>query len=328
MDFRLTPLPALLFATLALPGSGLQAQEPAAPTAHHPSQAAPEAPSLAVLDEEHVWMHEGLLLAADGIGIEPGELFAALMHDLSIAEVARAHGVLPLDLYAVAVSMEESAILEEVIDEEIAPEDAAEWRDSAAEDVAWMLYEKDPFGLADIAWVLDGASEAFDLDMLALVGRLEDGVSLFDLALEFEIAPSAVSEAAQAFLEMEIETQLLLDEIDPEEADEWKTWNLEWLPDLIHDDTLFETLDQEAWMEEIVALMAGMLAIDPVDVWGHLEDGTSIHDMFEAYEVDFGQAAADFELEAAVVRAMITELEAWLYDEETEDASAEGRADF
>jgi hypothetical protein len=34
--------------------------------------------------------------------------------------------------------------------------------------------------------------------------------------------------------------------------------------------------------------------------------------------VDFGQAASDFELEPTVVREMITELEAWLYQAEAE----------
>ena len=42
--------------------------------------------------EEQEWMLEGVFLAADAIGIEAGQLFSALAHGVSIAEVARAHG--------------------------------------------------------------------------------------------------------------------------------------------------------------------------------------------------------------------------------------------
>jgi hypothetical protein len=43
--------------------------------------------------------------------------------------------------------------------------------------------------------------------------------------------------------------------------------------------------------------------------------------------VDFGQAASDFELEPTVVREMITELEAWLYQDEAEAEFTDDRAD-
>lgn len=271
-------------------------------------------------DEELEWMLEQLFLASEQLYVDEATLFSALAHGLSIADVALAEDALPLDLLDTAVSLEESEILDLLLEGEISKEEAAEWREFALEEATWMLFEEDPFGLHDIVFLLDGASWALDLEMIELVAWMSDGVSLHAIALEMETDPQDLAELAMEALADEIDTLLLLDELDEEEAEEWMAWTEEMLPELLKDAALLASLAEEAWAEEVIAMVAEAMDVEEDQIWEQVMEGASLTDIVAAAEIDWTALAEDWDVEVEDLHAEIADLDVWLsedsYDEE------------
>ena len=299
----------------------LQAQEPSTTTTSSPTGLAPTIPSVEGWDgdedEEIEWMIDGLFLTAETIGIHEDELFSALAHGLSMADVAIAHGVAPIEILDIALSFEESFILDELIEKEISLEEAEEWREEAAFDSAWLLNEEDPFGLEDIAWVLDGAAYACDLSMLELCAWMCDGVSIEDIAKELEVDLEDVTEFSLESLDETIEVLLLLEEIDEDEAEEWFDWSEEMLEELLADEALFENLADEIWADEMVALLAEIMELGEDDLWDLIEDGEDLQGLLDSHQV---------KIEDAELQAEVNEFLQWWNEDDFEDDA--GNEDF
>ncbi|MDA1114456.1 MAG: hypothetical protein O3A95_09185 [Planctomycetota bacterium] len=289
MKNPLNLLLSLLLGLTLLPATALQAQETSGPTSTAPPTLAPQITASELNDgedeDEIEWMLDGLFLTADTIGMEEADLFSALAHGLSMADVARAHGLNPIEILDIALSFEESDILAELLEEEINLEDAEDWRDEAAESSAWLIYSEDPFGLEDIVWVLDGAADACDLSMMELAEWMSDGSSIEDIAKEMEVKLDDVTAYSMEYLEESIEVLLLLEEIDQEEADEWLEWSEEILEELLTDENLFETLAEETWADEIVETLAELMALDSEELWDMLAEGEDLQDLLDSHKV-------------------------------------------
>lgn len=315
------PLLSLLLGLPLLSTSPLQAQQSSAPVDSSPASLATTTPIPGNWggeeDEEMEWLLDSLFLTAETIGMEEDDLFSALAHGLSMADVALAHGVNPLDILDIALSLEESEILEELIEEEIDLSNAEEWRDSLTADSAWLLYENDPFGLEDIAWVLDGTADACDLSMMELAGWIYDGVSIEDIAMEMEVELDEVIEFSVEYLEDSIEISLLLEEVNDEEAEEWLNWSKESLEDILTDEDLFETLAYEIWTDEMVAILADLMQLEEEELWNRIEEGEELQGLFESHKVEID----DEELEAE-----IHDFLSWWDEDDFEDG--DDHADF
>lgn len=314
---------SLLGLLLATPR--LSAQE-TGPT--QPDQADPAVLLEEEMDDEIDWMIDQLFLAAEQLEADEATLFSALAHGLSIADVALAEGALPLELLDTAVALEESEILAMLLEGEIDKEEAAEWREYALEDATWMLFEEDPFGLNDIVFLLDGASWAMDLELIELVEWMSEGVSLHAIALEMETDPQEVAEFAIEALSDEIDTYLLLGEIDEEEAKEWFAWSEEMLPELIEDADLLEALAEEAWVDEVVAMVAELVEAEEDAVWDRIMEGEALADILKQAEVDLAEVAEEMGLEAEELHEEIAEVEAWLSEDEFAFEDDDAQAEF
>lgn len=269
-------------------------------------------------DDEIDWMIEQLYFASGHLAMDEAAMFSALAHGLSIADLATAAGAIPLDLLDAAVALEESEILDLLLEGEITKEEAAEWRDYAFEDTAWMLFEEDPFGLNDIVFLLDGASWALDLEIMELVEWMSEGTSISAIALQMETDPMDVEAYALEALSIEIDTLLLLGELEQEDAEEWMAWSEEMLPELLEDDALLEVLAEEAWADEIVSLVAELVETEEDALWDQIMEGATLTDLVAAAEVDLAAIAEEWDLEVEELRAEIAEVDAWLFEEEME----------
>lgn len=280
---------SLTLGLFLLPATTLQAQEVPANPGASPAALPEESPSSTSIsgeDQEEIeWMLDGLFLTAETIGMDESDLFSALAHGLSMADVARAHGLNPIEILDIALSFEESDILAELLDDEINRDDAEEWREAAAEDSAWLIYSKDPFGLEDIAWVLDGASDACDLSMMELAERMAEGISIKTIAKELEVELEVVTEYSLEYLDETIDIMLLLEEIEEDEADEWFAWSEEILQDLLNDEDLFETLAEEIWADDMVEILAELMEIDSEELWNLLDEGEDLQNLLDSHEV-------------------------------------------
>ncbi|PCJ52765.1 MAG: hypothetical protein COA70_11305 [Planctomycetota bacterium] len=271
-------------------------------------------------DEDEIdWLLDGLSLTADVLGMEEDDLFSALAHGLSMADVARAHGVDPIEILDLALSFEESDILAELLDEEIDLSVAEDWRDQAAEASAWLIYEEDPFGLEEIVWVLDGAADACDLSMLELADWMADGASIADIAQEMEVDLKEIAEFSIDYLEETIDVLLLLEEMDEEEANEWLGWSEEILEELLTDENLFETLAEEDWADEMVKILADLMNLEELELWDLLEEGEDLQDLLDTHKIQVG----DEELEDE-----IQEFLEWWNDDAFEEEEGADREDF
>ncbi|MGB0952614.1 MAG: hypothetical protein ACPG31_05280 [Planctomycetota bacterium] len=278
-------------------------------------------------EDEIDWMLDQLFLASEQLYADEAMLFSALAHGLSIADVATAEGARPLDLLDAAVALEESEILDLLLEGEITKDEAAEWREMAWDDATWMLFEEDPFGLNDIVFLLDGASWALDLEILELVGWMSEGHSISAIALELETDPIDVAELAMEALADEIDTLLLLGELEEEDAKEWMAWSEEMLPELLEDGGLLEALAEEAWIEEVVAMVAEWVETEEDGLWEQIMDGATLTDIVAAAEVDLTAVAEDWDVEAEDLHAEIAEVDAWMNEDAFEfedDDAADG----
>jgi len=279
-----------LFLGLSLyPATALQAQEsknrPEASLTHLPPQTEASTETKGEEEEELEWMVDGLFLSAETIGIEADELFAALAHGLSMADVAKAHGVNPIDLLDLAVGFEERDILDELLQQEIDLHDAELWREEATTANAWLLFEEDPFGVEDIVWLLDGAAEACDLSMMELAEWLHEGASVAKIAEELDVDLEEVADLALDFLEQSLDVMLVLEELDQAEANDWLGWSEESMQDRLHDTKLFETVAQEVWADEMVATLADMMDLGEEELWQLLEEDEDLQDLLTTHEV-------------------------------------------
>lgn len=301
MKNLLNLLLSLLLGLILLPSTSVWAQETSASTGAAPATLAPENNASESHDgeeeDEIEWMLDGLFLAAETIGMDEGDLFSALAHGLSMADVARAHGLNPIEILDIALSFEESGILAELLDEEINLDDAKDWRDEAAESSAWLIYSEDPFGLEDIAWMLDGAADACDLSMMELAEWMSDGMSVEGIAKEMEVELKEVADYSMEYLQETIEVLLLLEEIDNEEADEWLGWSEEILEGLLTDKNLFETLAEEDWANEMVDILADLMDLDGEELWDMLDEGEDLQDLLDSHEVKVGDEGLAEEIE-------------------------------
>ncbi|MFK5955475.1 MAG: hypothetical protein QM477_03415 [Planctomycetota bacterium] len=322
MKNPLYPLLSLVLGLFLLSATHAMAQEASATpqaaltsnstTDHKPQLHAEE-------DEELMWMMDGLSLASDAIGITEEELFDALAHGLSMADVARAHGLDPIDLLDIAVSFEESEILEELLDEEINRQDAEEWREEAATDNAWLYYTEDPFGLEDIVWILDGASEVMDLDILELTEWMYDGVSLETIAKEMEVDLGEISDSALDYLDDTIEVMLMLEDIEEDEAKEWSDWSEESLDEMLAQSDLLDVVAEDLWADEMAETVADLLDLDTEELWEKIDAGGDIMLMLRVE----GIKIEDPELEERIV-----EFNDWLKEDNLEDDAESEREHF
>jgi len=323
MKNPLNPLWSLALGLFFLQATSLGAQQAAPQPDAAPARLAQEVPNsnpgTTEEDEELEWMLDNLFLASQTIGMDEADLFSALAHGLSMAEVARAHGLNPVEILDIALSFEESDILDELLQEEIDLGDAGDWRDEAAEDSAWLIYQEDPFGLEEIVWVLDGAAEACDLDMLELADWLSEGVSMEQIASEMEVELDELSDYALDYLEETIDVLLLLEEIDEDEADAWLGWSEEILDEILADEALFETLADEAWAEEMVEILAGLMGMEADALWDLLDEEVDLQALLESHEI---------EIKDEKLADEIDDFLDWWNDDDFEEEENANREDF
>jgi hypothetical protein len=302
---KLLPFQQLLLAFLLLLGA-------AAPS----FAAAPQA------DEEDFdeieMMFEAVEFAAYEIGIETEDMFAALAHGLSCAQVAIAHQGDPADLIEAMASFEESEILDLLIDEEIDLDEAAEWRDDAWSEITWFVNEPDPFDLEDVIWLFDGAGEALDMELLEMLEWMSEDTSIATLAEFMEVELGEVEELALDRLESNLEQLVILEEIDEQEAEGWMAWIEEELESMLHDEQLLETLAEDAWFEGIMMELADLLDLDEEELWQALEEGEDLEMLIEDSGIGLEELIDEIGAEE------LDELFGWLY----EDGEDEGFDDF
>jgi hypothetical protein len=244
--------------------------------------------------EELDIMFETMEVAAEVIGLDSEELFSALAHGLSLAQVATAHQSRPGDLIEALASYEESYILDMLLEEEVSRQEALEWREENWLDTTWFIHEEDPFGLADIMWLLDATGYETELETLELVTWLEEGESIASIAEAMETELEDVRDHALELLEMELDQLVILEELEEEEAEEWMTWVEEELGDMLQDDNLLENLAAEIWFEESIAEMAELLGLDEEELWDALEGGESLEQLIEDADIELATLLEEF----------------------------------
>ncbi len=277
--------------------------------------------------DEVSWMLDQMFLSAEQMDMDPGQMFSALGHGLSIADIATAQGLLPLDLYNSVLALEEHEILDALLAGAIDKDEAKQWREENQDDVQWMIFSPDPFALEDVVWLLDGACDALDIDMLSLADYLDQGESLHDLALSWEVDPKDLEDAAIEYLEITIDTAAITEGLDSTEADEWQSWSLEWLPELLQDRNLFQTLAEDGYFEDLVADLADALGQEEDSLWDLLDQGASVDDLLEAHGLTLEELAAAWDTTAEEVDQALQDLGNWL-QEDVEESMDTDRADF
>lgn len=279
-------------------------------------------------DEELDWMLDHLHLASEQLETDPETLFSALAHGLSIAEVAIAEDARPADLLEHALTYEDSLILDLLLEGEIDREEAIAWREETAVDMAWLLHEEDPFGLQEIVHLLDAASFTLDLGLHEVVEWMAEGYSLNQIALEMETDPMELADLATELLEEELSMLILLEQIEEEDAEDWRAWSAEMLPEMLEDEDLLETLAEEMWMEEIVEIFAEVLETDADDLWMRMEDGNDLSGILDDSDFDAESMAEEFGMEAAEMLEMAAEFDAWINEDDMAMEDEADRAEF
>lgn len=244
--------------------------------------------------EELELMFEAMEYVAIEIGVDSEELFSGLAHGLSCAQVAIAHQSRPGDLIESLACFEESYILDMLLEKEISREEAVAWREENWIDITWLLHEEDPFGLADVMWLLDATCEETELELLELIDWMEEGDSIADIAEFMEVDLEDVREVALELLEMELDQLVVLEEIDDQEAVEWQTWLEEDLNAMFHDEDLLETLAEELWLEESIMEMAELLQLDEEELWTAVEEGESLQQLIEDADIEIAELLEEF----------------------------------
>jgi uncharacterized protein (DUF433 family) len=167
-------------------------------------------------------------VAAETIGIEPGELLVALRDGRTIAEVAEEHGVAPEAVIDAIVAsqreMLDAAVESGRLTREQADAIAEDLEERATELVNDRLPMLPPWGHPGAWGFADGplaaAAEAIGVDAEELLDALRDGRTIAEVAEEHGVDVDAVIEAIVAALQERLDDAVENGWITQDEADE------------------------------------------------------------------------------------------------------------